>query len=117
MKRTIWSAVLATLAISIPVSAQDTFRLQIQVYKNGTQVAAPTISATEDQTASLNLAGVGSVTLSPKRLDAERTAVALEVVSEGQTIKPRLVLRGTEPGTVTWQASREAFEVRIAVVR
>lgn len=117
MKPSILLVALAILVLSLQASAQESVRLHIEVYKNGTQVAAPTVSAAEDQRASISLPGVGLVTVSPKRLDGERTAVAIEVVSGEKTMKPGLILVGTEPASVTWQASSDSFEIRIAVVR
>jgi endospore appendages protein len=119
MKRSIWSALIATVVLGTSVIAQDTVRLQIQAYRNGTQVGAPTISVAENQTGSVTVNGVASVSLSPKRIDAENLSLDLEVVAGDKTMKPRLVLRRQEPGSMKWQSSsgNDSFELRISLLR
>lgn len=117
MKRSLWSALLAVVALSVSALAQDPVRLQLEVYKNGARVAAPTVAVAEANTASVTVNGVGAISVSPTRVDAERTAVTLQVESGDKTMRPRLVLRGSEPGVMKWQSSSDAYELRVSVAR
>jgi hypothetical protein len=117
MKRPLWSAVLAIVSLSVHAFAQDSVRLQLTVYKNGAVVSSPTVAVAEANTASVTVNGVGAISVSPTRLDAERTAINLHVESGDKTMRPRLVLIGSEPGVMKWQSPSDAYELRVSVAR
>jgi hypothetical protein len=105
---------LVLSALGATLVAQDTIRLKVEVYRNGSQLGAPTITVAENQTRSINADGV-TVSLSPSRLDSQHLSVNLEVASRSKTLKPRLVLSGQEPASMKW-TDRDSFELRISAL-
>lgn len=113
------AAALFALTTVVSLVAQDAVRLRVEVYRNDTQLGAPTVSVSDGSSAAINIDGVGSVTVSATRLDAENTSLSLEVVSGDKTMRPGLVLRGHEPGVLKWQSSSgaESYELRFTTLQ
>jgi hypothetical protein len=114
MKRWLFSLVVL-IAFGAPLLAQDIIRLQVEMYRNGSQVAVPTISVVENQTGSVKSDGV-TVSLLPTRLDSQHLSVNLEVAEGSKTLRPRLVLNGQETASVKW-TDTDSFELRISELR
>jgi hypothetical protein len=114
MKRWLFSLVVL-IAFGAPLVAQDIIRLKVEMYRNASQIAAPTISIVENQTGSIKADEV-TVSLSPSRLDPEHLSVNLEVAAGGKTLKPRLVLNGQETASMKW-TDTDSFELRISALR
>jgi hypothetical protein len=105
-----------TLAI-VSLTAQENIRLRFDVYKNGSQIASPTMVVKDKETGSMKVDGVADLSFTPSRIDANKIAVALDVVSGDMTAKPRLVLLNQESVSLSWKSATDSFEILIAAVR
>ena len=114
MKRLLF-ALVVLIAVGVPLNAQDIIRLKVEMYRDGSQFAAPTITIVENQTGSIKADGV-TVSLSPTRLDAQQLSVNLEVETGTKTLRPRLVLNGQETASLKW-TDTNSFELRISALR
>jgi hypothetical protein len=114
MKRLLFSLPLL-IAVAAPLYAQDTIRLKVEMYRNGSEVGAPTVSVVENQTGSVKSGSV-TVVVSPTRLDAQRVSLNLAVTSSTKTMKPRIVLKDQAAGSIQW-TDGDSFELRITALR
>jgi hypothetical protein len=110
--------VLGSLVAVAQVAAQENIRLHFELFKNGKPFGAPTVTVKSGETGSLELGNIGSAKLSftPSRIDAQKIAVAFEVVTGEKTLKPRVVLLSLEPGQVSLKSSSDSFDVRVFVL-
>jgi hypothetical protein len=97
------------------VTAQENIRLHFELYKNGKQVATPAVTVKNSETGSLNLGNMANakVSLTPSRIDAQKIGVAFEMLTGGNTLKPRVVLL---KGWVSWKSGSDSFDLRLFVV-
>lgn len=94
-------------------------RLRFEISKNGSPVANPVVAVADNGTAILSVDNVGKLSITPSRVDAEQIAVTFDIASDGQNLKPRLVLRNQEPGTISWKSTsgEDAFDLRAVSLR
>jgi hypothetical protein len=85
------------------------------LYKNGKQVAAPTVTVKNAEAGSLDLGNLGSakVSFTPSRIDGDRIGVAFGIVNGRHILKPRVVLLNQESGWVSWKSASDSFDVRV----
>ena len=110
--------VLGSLWAVASVAGQENIRLHFEAYRNGAQIAAPTVMLQNAETGSLKLEGA-IVSFTPRRIDAQKVAVAFEVVAGEKTFKPRLVLLNQAPGSLSWKSASgsDSFEIRVSAVQ
>jgi hypothetical protein len=117
MKRIVsMSLILVGALASVPVSAQEQIRLKLEIFRNGNEIAAPTVGAVDEQTGSVTVENA-SLSFTPHRVDPDKVAVSFEIATDGKILKPRIILRGQELGTLSWKVASDSFEIRVAAIR
>ena len=101
---------------AIPAIGAENIRLHFDVYKNGAQLATPTVAVEDSKTGSFQLADA-TISFTPSRLDANKVAVAFDVESGERKLTPRLVLLDQEIGSVAWNSVSGSFEIRVSSLR
>ena len=71
MKWTVLAALPLLAVLVVPLAAQESIRLRIEMYKNGSQVAAPTTTVQERATGTLKVESVAKVSITPSRVAAD----------------------------------------------
>ena len=96
---------------------QDTIRLQFQVVKNGAIVASPEITVISGSAGSLDVEGVGSVTVTPTA-SADTVDLVFDIRSGRTRLQPRLVVGTNAPGVLSWTGeTRDSFKVTMSWIR
>jgi hypothetical protein len=110
------SLVLVGALASVPVSAQEQIRLKLEIFRNGNEIAAPTIGVVDRQTGAVTVENA-SLSFTPHRIDPDKVAVSFEIAADGKILTPRITLRGQELGTLSWKVASDLFEIRVAAIR
>ena len=106
-------------SIAAPLAvAQDTIRLQFQVVKNGSIVANPEMSVFSGLAGSIEVEGVGRVTVTPTVRGSDAVAVVFDIRSGGNRLQPQLVIGTSDSGVLTWTGeARQSFKLTISWIR
>jgi hypothetical protein len=114
LRQLFFIVVLLFGATSVP-TAQESIHLRFELVKNGSVVAAPEVSGMTGSTGSIRLAGVGSIEFTPTLRGSDSLAIAFDIQSASRRLRPRLVISGTQPGSVSWTSDKDAESFRITV--
>lgn len=117
-KRLLLAGLVASLVASSAV-AQEAVRLQFELYKNDSIVGRPSVTVHEKETGTLTLENVAQLSFTPSRIDAEKIAIAFNVIAGEKSFRPRLVLQGQQAGSISWKSATgaDSFELRVSSVR
>lgn len=107
---------VVTLLLAAPLAAQDNIRLRLEISKGDTVVARPQISVAPGAQGSLERDGIGKVEFTLTRRTPDSVTVALSFDSDGRRVTPRLVLQGSEPGSISWTPMSGSETVKIVMV-
>lgn len=114
MKVRFMAAVVLFVAGTSFVFAQSPVRLQFEILKNGSTVAAPEVSVASGKEASVSANGVGSIRFTPTIRSSDSLRVAFVIESGGKQLTPSLTI-GNRPGSISWSAANgDAFVLRIS---
>ena len=93
---------------------QTAVRLQFEIVKNGTLVAAPEVTVASGAEGSMTVEDVGRISFTPTLRSSDTVAVDFVIDSGGKHLQPRLVL-GSEPGSMSWKSNTggDAFVIRV----
>jgi len=97
-----------------PGFAQDNIRLQFEILKNDTVVAAPQVSVGNGGHGSLSISEIGAVSFSAGRTTSDRVSVSFEIKVGEKTMKPRLLLVQSQPGSVSWNQGEDSVVIRVS---
>jgi len=111
--------VAATSLAGSSLVAQETIRLQFELYRNGSLLAKPVVTVQDKEAGSLAMDGVAQLSFTPTRVATDKIAVAFDVVFGDKKFQPRIVLLDQEPGSLSWKSTSgtDSFEVRVTHLR
>lgn len=111
--------VLLALApvVGISLGAQESIRLQFEIYRNGSLVGSPTVTGRDGTSASMSVDSGFDLTFTATRIAEDKVSVAFEIALDDKSIRPRVVLLNQEQGTISWKSASgsDSFEVRVSV--
>lgn len=97
-----------------PGFAQDNIRLQFEIWKNDTVVATPQVSVADGGRGSLNIYEIAAVSFSAERTTNDRVSLHFDIRAGEKTIKPRLLLVQSQPGSVSWSQGEDSVVIRVS---
>lgn len=94
-------------------------RLRMEIYKNSQPAARPMLVLASGTTGSIDIRNVAKILATPTAVDESQSTIAFEITIGGTTVKPQLVLRADEPGSIslTSESGSDNFELRVTRVR
>ena len=100
-------------SVAAPPAATSAIRLRFEIYKNQQPVARPLMGLAMGKTGSVFVRNVANITVTAAATDGEHVSLAFEIKSGATTLKPQLVLRAEEPGSISWISGSDNFELRV----
>ena len=95
--------------------AQSNIRLQFEVSKNDAVVAAPQVAVADGGHGSLAVPDIADISFSAVRTTADRVTVSFEIKAGEKSIRPRVVLVQSEPGSLSWKQGEDSLLIRVSV--
>ena len=108
---------LVVFASASQLLAQETHRLQFELYRNDSLVARPTISVDDKGNGSISMRDWVDISFVVTRRTASRVDVTFEIRGNTQTIRPVIGLADEQQGTLSWRSDPNADLLRIRVSR
>jgi len=108
----------AATALLVPAPAavaQETVQLQLEVRRGDAVVARPSLALSVDSEGSLDVDGLGTIKLTPTRLEPDRLSITFDITVGDRRMQPRLVLKGAETGSISINPEAGGEPVQIAV--
>ena len=117
LARNVTLGALLAIPAGSPMFAQDSIRLQFELYRNATLLSKPIIVVSDGAKGSMSVTDLADISFVANRISAERVSLAFEIVVGGETIRPRLTLAGSGQGTLSLKPSgaRDSLEIRLAI--
>jgi hypothetical protein len=107
-------AILFSVGTSLTI-AQESIHLKFEVVKDGSTVAQPEVSVISGSGGSIEVEGVGKFAFTPTFRGSDNVAIAFDISSGGKQFQPRLVIRKSEPGTLSWTSDTRAQSFKLSV--
>lgn len=104
---------LLSLLTTPSAIAQDTIRLQFEVWRNGVLLGNPELSVSSGDPARLTIDGVGTIAVTASFKDSESVSLLFDISSAGRRLTPRMVIDRTHSGTAAWFSSDGADRFRL----
>jgi hypothetical protein len=101
----------------VPLTAQNSIKLQFELSENGTLVARPTVTVTSGGGGSLTRDSIGRVGFTATMRTSETVTLEFDIASDSGPVRPRIVV-GANSGSTSWTTpSGTAVELKVAWVR